>query len=121
NAAHNDYLQLLAEGGVIAGVLTLWLLVAWGHALGQALRSADSIAQALALGSGAATLGMLVHSIFDFNLQLPSHALLFLTFVGVLTQLGARVAVQEAALMAQATPAGNYFDLAEPLSERELL
>ncbi|HYM00625.1 MAG TPA: hypothetical protein VEZ90_16840, partial [Blastocatellia bacterium] len=33
---------------------------------------------AMSLGCGSAVFALLVHSIFDFNLQLPSNALLFL-------------------------------------------
>jgi hypothetical protein len=37
----------------------------------------------LALGTGAGIFGILVHSLFDFNLQIPSNALLFLVLVAV--------------------------------------
>ncbi|HEX4945140.1 MAG TPA: O-antigen ligase family protein, partial [Blastocatellia bacterium] len=107
NAAHNDYLQLLAEGGVVAGLLLLWFLLAFVRLLARALRATDSQAQALALGLGTALVGLMVHSIFDFNLQLPSHALLGLTMMAGVAQLATQEAV--------ATPEGilepNYFDL----------
>ena len=81
SAAHNDYLQVLAEGGLLGGALMAWFIVIVVRLLKQALQSHDSQMQALALGSGAGMVGMFVHSFFDFNLQLPSHAWLFLTLV----------------------------------------
>lgn len=87
SAAHNDYLQILAESGVIGGALAIWFIVAVFQSLRWGLRSRNSQVQALALGGGAGIVGMLVHSFFDFNLQLPSHALLFLTIVAVIARL----------------------------------
>lgn len=89
--AHNDYLQLAAEAGIAGIILLLWFC---GIVLSQTwrgLRSSDPFVAALALGSGGSMVGMMVHSIFDFNLQLPSHALLLL----VLTAVLARVSVPE--------------------------
>ena len=100
SAAHNDYLQILAESGLIGGALAIWFIVAVFQALSRSLRSHDPDAQALALGTGAGIVGMLVHSFFDFNLQLPSHALLFLTMVAVITRLGAKAVVHNAAAIA---------------------
>jgi hypothetical protein len=50
---------------------------------------------ALALGSGAGMFGLLVHSLIDFNLQLPSNALLFLLLSAVAVQAGAAVGDRE--------------------------
>ena len=40
---------------------------------------------------GAGLFGMLVHSVFDFNLHLPSHAIVFLLLSMVISHLGATV------------------------------
>ena len=121
SAAHNDYLQILAEGGIIGGALMIWFIVMVFRLLHKALQSHDTRMQALALGSGAGLVGILVHSFFDFNLQLPSHALLFLTLVAVVATLGAWVVEGEAAMAAKTQPQPNYFDLTERLSERGTL
>ena len=90
--AHNDYLQLVAEAGIVGAVLLLWFVgIVMSQTL-RGLRSSDPFVAALALGSGGSMVGMMVHSIFDFNLQLPSHALLLI----VLTAVLARVSVPEA-------------------------
>lgn len=121
NAAHNDYLQILAEGGIIGGVLTLWFIVVVLRLLRKALHSQDTQILALALGSGTGIVGMLVHSIFDFNLQLPSHALLFLTLTAVVTQLGAKNAQPAYAVAQKISPPINYFEMAESLSKKGTL
>lgn len=85
--AHNDYLQILADGGIIGGALAAWFLLILFRSIGQGLRSRDSLLAGLSLGYGAGTLGLLTHSMFDFNLHLPSHALLFLIFSAIISQI----------------------------------
>ena len=87
--AHNDYLQILSDAGLIGGALALWFLVA---ALGATIRGAslrDPLLSGVALGSGAGVFGLLVHSLFDFGLQSPSHAVLFLSLSAVASHIGA--------------------------------
>jgi len=91
--AHNDYLQLLAEAGIIGAVVLLWFLSIVVSQLFRGLQASDPLMVALALGSGGSLVGMMVHSIFDFNLQLSSHALLLVLLTAVL----ARVNVPETA------------------------
>ena len=88
--SHNDYLQILADCGILGGVLAIWFVVAVGSAIFRGLRSRDPFQRSLSLGCGAAVFGMLVHSIFDFNLQLPSTALLFLIICAVASPAAAR-------------------------------
>lgn len=120
NAAHNDYLQILAEGGLIGGACLLWFLVIVLRLLARALQTRDTQAQALALGAGTGVIGMLVHSIVDFNLQVPSHALLFLTLVVVVARLAVNAAEQRATAPALQAPP-HYFDLAERWPQKGVL
>ncbi|HEY8460098.1 MAG TPA: O-antigen ligase family protein [Blastocatellia bacterium] len=89
--AHNDYLEILAAGGVIGGAIALWFIVALFRAIARGARSTDPLAAAISLGGGAGLFGMLVHSAFDFNLHLPSHAIVFLFLSTVISQAGASV------------------------------
>jgi hypothetical protein len=66
----------------------LWFLVLLFRAVARGMRSNDRLYAGLALGSGAGMFGLLVHSVFDFNLQLPSNALLFLLLAAVATHIG---------------------------------
>jgi O-antigen ligase len=81
--AHNDYLQMLSDGGLIGGVLALWFIVAVFRAFATGLRAREPWRIALVLGAGAGMFSLLVHSIFDFNLQIPSTVLLFLVLAGI--------------------------------------
>jgi len=75
--AENDYLELLAESGIAGGLLgALAALAVLALGVGG-LRHEDSrLARALRMAalSGGVALG--VHSLFDFNLRIPSNALL---------------------------------------------
>jgi O-antigen ligase len=92
--AHNDYLHLLAETGVIGGALALWFAIAVFGAVARGVRSRDPLMAALALGSGGGIVAMLIHSFFDFNLQLPANSLLFL-LLAVTASLSATAAAPE--------------------------
>lgn len=83
--AHNDYLQALADGGIITLGLVIWFIVLVSLDLRCALRSSDPFLAGLALGCGAGIFGIMVHSLFDFNLQLPSNSLLFLLLVSIIS------------------------------------
>ncbi len=89
NYAHNDYLQALADGGIIGGLIALWFIVAVFRSVARGLKSEDPFMAGLALGGGAGIFSMLVHSLFDFNLQIPSNALLFLFLSAVVSSIGA--------------------------------
>lgn len=85
--AHNDYLQVIADGGAIGAALALWFVVLVSRAFARGLMSADPSLRAIGLGAGCGIFAMLVHSLFDFNLQLPSNALLFLTLSAAVYQI----------------------------------
>ncbi|HSE37531.1 MAG TPA: O-antigen ligase family protein [Blastocatellia bacterium] len=87
--AHNDYLQVLSDGGVVGGALALWFIVAVGRSLAGGLKSSEPLYSSFALGAGAGIFAILVHSLFDFNLQIPSNALLFLVLCAVVSNIGA--------------------------------
>jgi O-antigen ligase len=95
--SHNDYLQVVADCGVVGGLIALWFIVWLFRAVARGTRSRDPLYAGLALGSGAGMFAILVHSLFDFNLQLPSNALLFLLLSAVATYVGAAVTEKEGA------------------------
>ena len=85
---HNDYVEALAETGIIGalcGVVFL-LLLAWSS-WARLVRAADSADLAYHIGAVAACAGLLVHSLVDFNLHIPSNALIFLLQCALATSL----------------------------------
>jgi len=87
--AHNDYLQTLADGGLVTAALAVWFIIATFRDFARGLRLRDPLPRALTLGAGAGIFAILVHSLFDFNLQLPSNALLFLVLSAMVTSAAA--------------------------------
>jgi O-antigen ligase len=87
--AHNDYLQLLTDGGIIGGAIGLWFLVEllllarrqWQRI--SADQTVSRLERSLTIGSSVAILGLLIHSFTDFNLQITSNALFFLIMVAI--------------------------------------
>ena len=79
NHAHNDYLELLAETGIIGGICCAWFLgvIGW-NALRFLQAEGNSFANTLRLCGWTACCGLLVHSLVDFNLHIPSNLLLCL-------------------------------------------
>ncbi len=93
--SHNDYLNALADWGVVGGVLIGGALfsVAWGgwRTWRFVRRSADGIATKLSdraafvLGTGVGLLALAMHSFVDFNMQIPSNAMLAVTLMAILS------------------------------------
>jgi O-antigen ligase len=89
--AHNDYLQMLSDGGIVGGLLVLVFIALLGSSVWRATRADDPLEAGLALGSGAGLFALLVHSAFDFNLQIPSNALLFVFLSAMVSRIAATV------------------------------
>jgi O-antigen ligase len=78
NHTHNDYLEALAETGLIGGICCAWFLGAlFFDPLRRLWQASDSFAGALHLAGFLGCAGFLVHSLVDFNLHIPGNALLF--------------------------------------------
>lgn len=77
--AHNDYIELLADMGLLGGLcgaIFLWLLFR------DSLRAFEAeqghFSRAIHAAAITAIAGLLVHSFVDFNLHIPSNEMLFL-------------------------------------------
>jgi len=78
NAAHDDYLQLLVEMGGLGFIVMLWFLViVYRRAAKKISKWMHDVNGATALAATLGITGILVHSLFDFNLQIPANAALF--------------------------------------------
>jgi O-antigen ligase len=87
--SHNDYLQVIADCGLVGAVLLVVFLVALYVAMRRALDVEDHFLSGVAVACSAGLIGILVHSLFDFNLQIPSNALLFLFLAVMLSNVPA--------------------------------
>ena len=87
--AHNDYLQLLIEAGWIG---FLALMGGFFIFLGKSARrikqldfKTDPLRFYLAVGAFSGLISMAVHSLFDFNLQIPTNCLYFAVLMAILS------------------------------------
>jgi O-antigen ligase len=75
--AHNDYLQLAVEGGLLVGVPALLLLFAVARQVARGLRaSQDALGWWVRMGAVAGLCGMAVQELSEFSLQVPGVSLL---------------------------------------------
>jgi O-antigen ligase len=78
NEAHNDYLQLLVEMGLLGFATMVWFVVTlYIRAIKKIGNWAGEISGAVTLACLLGLSGILVHSAVDFNLQIPANAALF--------------------------------------------
>jgi O-antigen ligase len=88
--AESDVLELLAEGGLVGLLLAIaGLAVTAGRVARGLSQQTDRLRRGLGLGAAAGATALLVHSAFDFNLRIPSNALLFGFLVAMALGAGA--------------------------------
>jgi O-antigen ligase len=83
--AHNDYLELLASGGLLGAVIGLgfvWLFLREAIA---AFRQSDAGLRALRVGALAGIFAVSIHSVVDFGLHMVVNGLVFLALVVIAT------------------------------------
>lgn len=86
--AHNDYLQLLSDAGIVGAILGL-LFVGILFRRGFARRETDDpFRRGVATGALVGCFAVLVHSFFDFTLHTTANGLLFLTLAALATLNG---------------------------------
>jgi len=86
--AHNDYVQLMMEGGaifVLLACLFVWMVARQSSVLWVAIDKDEREKSHfhLQLCCGLGLLALLIHSWVDFNLHIPANALLFACLLGV--------------------------------------
>jgi O-antigen ligase len=86
--AHNDYLQVLSDAGIVGlvlgGLFLFWLIKA---GLKNTLVR-NTYRRGLAAGAFTACFGVLVHSMFDFVLHITAVSIWFLMSMAVLARSG---------------------------------
>lgn len=82
--AHNDYLELISDGGVIGCALMGWFLFTVLYkSFRTSLTRREPYSIYLFLGSLAGLFSMLIHSLTDFNLQIGANGLYFFFLAGL--------------------------------------
>ena len=81
--AHNDYLQLFVELGVIGSTLLLALLLLTARSVWRTTRAGHGDRRAVAIACGGAIAAVAVHSLADFNLYIPANAMACAWVLGI--------------------------------------
>jgi O-antigen ligase len=85
--AHNDYLQLLIEAGIIGFIALvsgfIFFLVKSFYKVKQMKAHHDPLRFFLAVGALSGLVSIAFHSFFDFNLHMPANLIYFVTLMAI--------------------------------------
>ncbi|HXH69858.1 MAG TPA: O-antigen ligase family protein [Pyrinomonadaceae bacterium] len=83
---HNDYLQILAEAGIMGfACVAGFIFLLFKQSLQIIGTASDNFRRSAAIGALAGCFGVLVHSFFDFPLRTTANAFFFLMLVVIAT------------------------------------
>jgi len=87
--AHNDFLQFLAETGLIGGLLAGWMLFAGSREAARNMaRTSGTATGALLAALAAGCIGFLAHGWLDFNFHIPANASSFAVLAALVAARG---------------------------------
>jgi hypothetical protein len=110
NEAHNDYLQTAVETGLVGfAVLCGFIALFYRTSLRNIERWRTDVRSAVCLASIVGVTGILVHSLSDFNLQIPANASLFFALCAIATgSLGNQARLARSRLAAERPPRHHH-------------
>lgn len=83
--AHNEYLQMLADGGIIAfGLMIAFIVLVVRKGIRRIRTERNSFIRTTTIGCLAGCVGIFVHSLFDFPLRTAGNAYCFLLVVAIM-------------------------------------
>ncbi len=83
--AHNDYLEVLASGGLVAAALAVWFAVVLFRRTKENVLSSNRFRRTICFGAAIGIAGVAIHSMFDFGLHMIINAVVFATLVAIAT------------------------------------
>jgi len=83
--AHNDYLQIAAEGGLLVGIPAALLIAAFVREIRRRFREGrdDTVTYCQRIGAVTGLAVVAVQSLVDFPLQMPGNAVMFATLLAI--------------------------------------
>ncbi len=86
--AHNDYLQVLADAGIVGLVIGGFFIYQLFRTGWQNIQTSNSFRRGVVVGALAGCFAILVHSLFDFVLHITAVAMLFITLISLVVVSG---------------------------------
>lgn len=86
--AHNDYLQVLADSGLVGALIGIAFLGIVYKTGKSSSNTKNTYRRGVAIGAFAGVFAILVHSVFDFVLHTTAISLLFLTLLALMYAAG---------------------------------
>jgi O-antigen ligase len=83
--AHNDYLELLASGGILGAALFIWFAVQLVRRARHIVDSSEGFQRAVNIGAIIGLIGVGVHSIVDFGLHTTINAVVFFALLAIVS------------------------------------
>ena len=91
NYAHNDYLQIASEMGILAFALAIFIMA---RIVKKGLRTHNiaksSFKKWISLSLSVGILGLLLHGLIDFNFYIPANIILFTVFSALIFNISSR-------------------------------
>ena len=88
--AHNDYLQVLADLGIVGAIIGIFFLFIFFKTGFKSIKVKSRLRRGIALGAFAGIFAVLIHSLFDFVLHITAISVLFLALLALLVNSGDR-------------------------------
>jgi len=86
--AHNDYLQVLSDAGIVGLAIGIFFIFALARAGMRSVRTKNTFRRGIAIGALSGCFAILVHSMFDFVLHITAITVLFLCLLGLVVASG---------------------------------
>jgi O-antigen ligase len=86
--AHNDYLQLVSDMGVVGIALGAFFLFSFFKTARKNIQVENGFRRSVAIGAMCGCFAILVHSLFDFVLHTTAISLMFITLISLLVASG---------------------------------
>ena len=80
--AHNDYLEYIASGGFVAVIFAVWFIFNFVSDVKRKFAEpSDNFSLAVSIGAISGIVGISIHNLFDFSLQIFANLLFFAALI----------------------------------------